>query len=834
VLWPAAILVALAFVAQFFTRSPATLRLLDNFHWTLSYSAGAAMAWMGVRRAPPGRRAPIAWLAAGLTGYAIGQVLWDLQVLVGWNPFPAPSDAFFLMQGAFPAIGLALAMRGFAPAGRAGIAALDVGSVAVAALALALSLYLPLRGQNSVLAMAVLIAYPVTMLTAACIGFMMLPVLHLRATLGWFLLVGGLAANGALWMDWNAMTLAGTLADGTRLNECFSVVALTIGAGIALWEPVCETDARRVTHYEAFLRLMPMGVVVGVASAVVVAFTFPGVPSLVQSIVAYSGAVVAILAFARQSVMLFERDRMLEAEDKFRAVFESAHDAILLMDLRHVVDCNPAAERLFGLSRSGLLQLEPLALSPDAQPDGRSSRRVALEYFRAAMAGEVREFPWRLRRADGTGFEAEVSLHRVDLAQGPMLQAIVRDVTERIEGEAERRRLEERLRHAARMEAVGRLAGGVAHDFNNILTVIMGTSELALLRTPEGDHHRKELEEIRRSAQRAASLTAQLLAFSRKQVIAPVPCDLTELVHGALGMLRRLIGEDIELVFEPAPSRSTVHVDRTQLEQVLVNLAVNARDAMPRGGRLVITTRDVQLGLDECASRAEARPGAYVQLQVRDSGTGIPAEVLEHVFEPFFTTKEPGSGTGLGLATVYGIVQQSGGFIDVVSEAGHGSCFTLHFPATATAETAPESAGPVRGPRGRERILLVEDEAMVRELAARVLGSLGYEVTSASTTAEALRIAGEGARTFDLLVTDVIMPGMNGKQLFEELHRTGSASRALYISGYTANILAPVGVLDPDVRLLQKPFALGDFAAAVRDALDHRPGGVPGAAGTVR
>jgi two-component system cell cycle sensor histidine kinase/response regulator CckA len=381
------------------------------------------------------------------------------------------------------------------------------------------------------------------------------------------------------------------------------------------------------------------------------------------------------------------------------------------------------------------------------------------------------------------------------------------------------------------MEAVGRLAGGVAHDFNNILTVILGTSELALVRLPADDRMRRDLEEIRRSAQRAASLTAQLLAFSRKQVIAPVPSDLNVLVRGALAMLHRLIGEDIELVFEPADPLETVLVDRTQLEQVLVNLAVNARDAMPRGGRLVITTGVAEFSGAGTGERSSARAGRFVRLDVADDGAGIPPELVEHVFEPFFTTKEFGHGTGLGLATVYGIVRQSGGFIELESAPGEGTRFSLFFPVVPAAPQVSVVAEPGDPPRGNESILLVEDESVVRELAGRVLVGLGYTVHAAGSGDEALALAASPSVRVDLLLTDVIMPGMSGRQLHDRLAGQRPGLRVVYMSGYTASILAPHGVLEPDMVLLQKPFSLSDLAATVRGALDRPATGTAGPRG---
>jgi nitrogen-specific signal transduction histidine kinase/ActR/RegA family two-component response regulator len=409
----------------------------------------------------------------------------------------------------------------------------------------------------------------------------------------------------------------------------------------------------------------------------------------------------------------------------------------------------------------------------------------------------------------------------VDLPGRTLLQAVVRDITDRLEAAAAQQRLEEQLRQASRMEAIGRLAGGVAHDFNNILTVILGTSELALVRLPAGERMRNDLEEIRRSAQRAAALTAQLLSFSRKQVVAPVASDLNALVSGALAMLHRLIGEDVRLVVEPAASLQTVLVDRTQLEQVLVNLAVNARDAMPQGGRLVIATGEADFTEADAGGRPGARPGRFVRLDVSDDGAGIPAELLEHVFEPFFTTKEFGRGTGLGLSTVYSIVRQSGGFIELDSTPGKGTRFSLFFPAVSVAPETAAVAEVESHPRGDESILLVEDDSVVRELTRRVLMDLGYAVHAAGSGEAALGLAANQALRVDLLLTDVVMPGISGKQLYDRLTRMRPGLRVVFMSGYTANILAPHGVLEPGTVLLQKPFPLNTLASTVRRVLDR-------------
>jgi CheY-like chemotaxis protein len=376
------------------------------------------------------------------------------------------------------------------------------------------------------------------------------------------------------------------------------------------------------------------------------------------------------------------------------------------------------------------------------------------------------------------------------------------------------------LRHTSRLEAVGRLAGGVAHDFNNILTVILGMTDLAQRRSNVDDRLNRDLDEIRHSAKRAARLTSQLLAFSRRQVITPVPCDLDRLVEGSLLMLQPLLGEDVELCFTCSEGEATVLADPTQIEQVLINLAVNARDAMPQGGRLEIETFPFHVSEDRARS-ASVTPGVYRCLQVRDHGTGIAPELLEHVFEPFFTTKELGRGTGLGLATTYGIVHQSGGFIDLTSKVGAGTTFRVYLPlidaAAATVPAAEPHASEPAG--GSQHILLVEDEPSVRELTKRLMESHGYRVTAAESGEQALALVDSGSLVFDLLLTDVILTGMSGRDLQERLRERVPALRVVYMSGYTDNIIAPHGVLEPGTFFVQKPFTSATIGAAVRDAL---------------
>ncbi len=383
----------------------------------------------------------------------------------------------------------------------------------------------------------------------------------------------------------------------------------------------------------------------------------------------------------------------------------------------------------------------------------------------------------------------------------------------------ERRQLEDQLRQSQKMEAVGRLAGGVAHDFNNLLTVISGYGHMILRDLPGEDPLHGCIEEVLKAASRATSLTNQLLAFSRRQVIQPKVLDLNAHVANMDRMLRRVIGEHIELETVLSPGLGSVRADAGQLEQVIINLAVNARDAMPEGGKLSIRTSNVEVARSS-RLHADVRPGSYVRLTVADTGKGMDAEIMVHLFEPFYTSKETGKGTGLGLSTVYGIVKQSGGEVVVESNPGRGATFTIYLPRISEPVlNSPLSVEPaVRA--GTETILLVEDELGVRQLVCEMLLRLGYQILQASGGAEALRLFEQHQGSIDLLITDVIMPQMSGRELAQRLKAVQSSLKVLYISGYTDDMLAHHGVLESNVFLLQKPFAPDELAKKLREVLD--------------
>lgn len=476
----------------------------------------------------------------------------------------------------------------------------------------------------------------------------------------------------------------------------------------------------------------------------------------------------------------------------------------------YIAECNDAMARMYGFTTAAELlgkRLSDFLIADDP---------VTREFMETFIRSGYRINDWESHEKDAQGRMKIFRNTMVGIVQNGCLVrtwGIQRDVTERIH-------LEEQLRNAQQMEAVGRLAGGIAHDFNNILSIIMGHGELLLAMADE--RARNGLEQIKRAAERAALLTQQLLAFSRKQVLQPKVLDLNEAVADVQKMLSRVIGEDIELVASLHPSLASVKADPGQMEQVLMNLAINARDAMPQGGRLTMETSNVELTTQQ-ARDLDLSPGPYVLLRVLDTGHGMEVETLSHIFEPFFTTKAMGKGTGLGLATVYGIVKQSGGGIQVESSAGHGADFAIYLPAAAgdaPRKPKPPAAGTVAG--GSETILIVEDEPDLRELARIFLEGYGYRVLVASTAEQAIRLAESFDRAIDLLLTDVIMPGMSGRQLAEKILGKRPQTRIVYMTGYTDDMVVQHKVLEPGVKLLQKPFTKFDLASTVRAMLDGK------------
>jgi two-component system cell cycle sensor histidine kinase/response regulator CckA len=506
-----------------------------------------------------------------------------------------------------------------------------------------------------------------------------------------------------------------------------------------------------------------------------------------------------------------------QSSDLYRDAFAHTLVGLAITTLEgNFLEVNPAFQAITGYGEQELLERSEAAIThaDDREPHWQHVSRL--------LAGELPAFVLEKRYArkggDVVWVRATVSLARDPEHQPARLIVVAENITEQ-------RRLEQQYRQAQKMEAIGRLAGGVAHDFNNLLTVITGYGEIVLERLSPSDPARALIYEITRAGERAAALTRQLLVFSRRQLVMPRIIDLQSLVADAGNMLRRLIGEDIDLVTTSDPDVWPVKADAGQLEQALLNLAVNARDAMPRGGKLTIETRNLRLDETYTRTRPAVTPGAYVMLAVSDTGCGMTPDVKAHLFEPFFSTKEAGKGTGLGLATVYGIVNEAGGHIEVYSEPNLGSTFKLFFPRCedgrpSAAKTQP---GLAVMPPGDETILLVEDEEAVRVLSRYVLLGCGYRVLEAGHGEEAVRLAEQGGTPIDLLVTDVVMPQLGGRALTDRLRQLHPRLKVLYLSGYTDDAVVRHGVLEREVAFLQKPFSPAALAQKVRRVLDDGP-----------
>jgi two-component system, cell cycle sensor histidine kinase and response regulator CckA len=506
------------------------------------------------------------------------------------------------------------------------------------------------------------------------------------------------------------------------------------------------------------------------------------------------------------------RKQMAAREELFRLISENAADMIAVVDVEgHRLYNSPAYEKFLGYTAKELLQTSPYEqIHPEDQPKVLEAAKEAKE------TGVGRRVEYRIRHKNGQWRVLESTASAIPNSRGDVEKLVIvnREITER-------KQLEQQLFLSQKLEAIGRLSGGIAHDFNNLLGVIIGYSQVLQQLVGKNDELREPIDEILKAGERAASLTKQLLAFSRKQVLEPTVLDLNIVVSDVEKMLRRLIGENIELKIALSNDLGSVKADRSQIEQVILNLAVNSRDAMPNGGKLTIGTSNAALGPQECERYRYVIPGNYILLEVVDTGCGMDEETQSHIFEPFFTTKESGKGTGLGLATVYGVIKQSGGFIWMESSPGNGATFKIYLPRVAEApQAAAQKVGAdIRQALATQTILLVEDEHSLRKLTQKILQDVGYKVLEARDASQAMEVASGLKADIHLLLTDVIMPGLSGRALAEKLSPARPEMKVLYMSGYTDGEIAPQGVLDPKTTILRKPFKWEELTRAVRQVL---------------
>lgn len=512
---------------------------------------------------------------------------------------------------------------------------------------------------------------------------------------------------------------------------------------------------------------------------------------------------------------------LARSESAYREIFNQVQDAIYIHDIDNfgIIDVNNSTLELFGYTVEEFKVLNVGNISSGYPP---YTKENAEKLIKRAAAGEKLHFEWQCRRKKGELFWTEVSLKKGTINGKERIFAIERDITERKKIEEEKEKIYAQLIQAQKMDSIGRLAGGVAHDFNNMLSVILGHTELAVSALGKDDPLLYNLREISKAAEHSAELTKKLLAFARKQVVVPEIVDLNITLESMLSILKRLIGENITLLWEPAENLWLTRMDPSQINQIMTNLCINARDAIDGIGKITIKTENRIADDSYIAGNPGFMPGEYVLITVSDNGCGMGRETLSKLFEPFYTTKETGKGSGLGLATVYGIVKQNNGFINVYSEPGHGSLFSIYIPRYyGKKEKAPKD-GEVSGHQSRccETILLVEDEQAILEMIRAMLEKQGYKIYAASLPSEALAIAGKLADEIDLLLTDVIMPEMNGRDLAESITGICPGIKTLFMSGYTTDIIMHHGMIGSDINFINKPFTFNDLSGKIRLLLD--------------
>ncbi|KAF0179679.1 MAG: PAS/PAC sensor hybrid histidine kinase [Nitrospirae bacterium] len=510
-------------------------------------------------------------------------------------------------------------------------------------------------------------------------------------------------------------------------------------------------------------------------------------------------------------------EMLLQKEMKFiDSVLNSIPGILYVYDEKDsIVRWNKKAEEMTGYTHEEISRMHAL----DWFKGDEGSIRLIAEKIRKVFKEGFADAEADLQRKDGTKIPMYFTAVSLTIAGNTYFTGIGIDISDRKKAEAEKEKLATQLQQAQKLESIGRLAGGIAHDFNNMLMVMFIAIELMKTKMPDDDPLLRHLLEIERAAIRSRDIIRQLLAFSRREIIIPRVVNLNEVIAETGKSFTRLIGEDIELRFLLTPDLRRIEVDPSQVEQMLINLVLNARDAMPDGGKLMIETANVDFDEAYCQQHEGFHPGKYVRLSVSDEGIGMDRETMEHIFEPFFTTKEVGKGTGLGLATMYGVVKQNAGFVNVYSEVGRGTTFKLYFPSADDSEQRPEQEDAAHAVTGTGTILLVEDDEMLCRATQTILKTLGYTVTAATSPAEALAIAGNSSSPYSLLMTDIVMPGMNGKQMSAKIAELHPDMKVLFMSGYSENVIVGRGVLDEGLNFIQKPISVKALALKIREVL---------------
>ena len=518
------------------------------------------------------------------------------------------------------------------------------------------------------------------------------------------------------------------------------------------------------------------------------------------------------VAIQRLNNEIIFRKQTEQERDRFFNAINQTDESIVICDVKgDIVFVNPAFETITGYSSAEVMGKNPRILQ-----SGEHDKEFYKKMWKTLLQKKTWKGEFINKKKDGTLFLEQVSISPATNEAGEIINYIA--VKDNI---TEQRELEEQYRHAQKMETIGRLAGGVAHDYNNMLSVILGTAQMILMRDELSEKTIASLEQIQKAAQHSSEITNQLLAFSRKQVINPKVINVNHVVKDTIQMLGRLLLEGIEILFSPASNTKNIKIDPGQLHQIITNLCVNSGDALPEGGKLTLTIQNTAFAEDYCQGHTAFVPGNFVMLTISDNGTGIPQSILPHIFEPFFTTKEEGKGTGLGLASVYGAVKHNNGFINVESVQGQGTTFTLFFPVC---EAKNDSLKRVKEDAEKTRsitLLLVENESMVREVTKKMLEVLGHKVLVAAGSKEALALFNQHKNELDLLLTDVVMPGMSGRQLQEKIERIRPDLPTLYMSGHTESVIENHGILKTGIHFLQKPFSLADLNQKIGEAIDQ-------------